>query len=189
MPQHLVTEPSGSNHNALSIHDESGGRFVVIMRTIPLSNSHKVAIVDDADYDDLSQYTWRLQAMPHLSNSLEYAVRHVERGVIMPMHRQILKPKSKQVVDHISGDGLDNQRENLRACTHQQNLWNRKPNTLGTSPYKGVYFAKYCGRWMAQIVVNGKKIRKTFSSEMDAARHYNLLAKTHYGEYARLNAV
>lgn len=159
------------------------------MRTISLSNSSKVAIVDDEDYADASQYVWRLQKATNVSRDLEYVVRSAGRGVIVPIHRQIANPKSQQVVDHINGDGLDNRRNNLRVCTNQQNLWNRKAEGWGGSKFKGVYFEATRSRWVAQLVKNGKKIRRICQSETEAAITYNNLAMTHFGEYARLNAV
>ena len=65
------------------------------------------------------------------------------------LHKLILKNKNKEV-DHISGDKLDNRRDNLRNCTRIQNLMNRK-NVLGVS------FSKRHNRWRARIFIDGKE--------------------------------
>lgn len=53
------------------------------------------------------------------------------------LHRYLLKPDDKELVDHISGDGLDNTRENLRIACGKVNMRNRnkinKNNTLNES--------------------------------------------------------
>lgn len=42
------------------------------------------------------------------------------------MHRLILDTPSDLEVDHRNGDGLDNTRENIWNCTHEENVKNRR---------------------------------------------------------------
>ena len=45
---------------------------------------------------------------------------------MIQMHRLIMDAKPGQMIDHINGDGLDNQRRNLWFCTPRDNARNNK---------------------------------------------------------------
>lgn len=85
-------------------------------------------------------------------------------------------------LDHINRDRGDNRIENLRPCTHSQNLGNARAKR---GQYKGVSFCKATQRWRAQL--NGHIGR--FDTPEEAALAYNEAAKKHYGEFAHLNEV
>lgn len=106
------------------------------------------------------------------------------------MHRVILglKPGDKRQCDHIDGDGLNNQRSNLRVCTIQQNSQSRKKQKGTTSKYKGVSFDRQHRKWQVSIRVNHKHIHLgRFRSESAAARCYNKAALKYFGEFALTN--
>lgn len=88
--------------------------------------------------------------------------------------------------DHRDGNGLNNVRSNIRACTQQQNSWNRRPSVLNTSGLKGV--CRNGTGWIARIGVDGKKINLgTYSDKNEAGRQYDRAAKAYFGEFASLN--
>jgi hypothetical protein len=146
---------------------------------IPLSQG-KHALVDDEDFDRISQWKW------HFSDG--YAARHSEGSRPVRMHREIMQPSDGLEVDHIDGNKLNNCRSNLRLATHGQNMRNRKLQTGGTSQYKGVVWYAQTSRWQAKIQVDRKTIHLGyFADEIDAARAYDKAACTHFGEFARLN--
>lgn len=143
----------------------------------------KVAIVDDKDYELISQHKW----FAHRYKNKFYADANFKEGnkyKTIRMHRIITGAGVGEEVDHINGDTLDNRRENLRICTKTQNRQNRHYG-YGSSSYKGVYWHKHSKKWCAQI------IRSTFigyfDSEEEAARAYDKAAIDLFGEYARLN--
>jgi len=77
--------------------------------------------------------------------------------LIFVLHGYPLKPN--QEVDHIDGNGLNNDIHNLRACTHKQNLENQKGAQKNSkSGIRGVSWDKKSNIWRAQIKHNGKKI-------------------------------
>ncbi len=142
--------------------------------------------VDDSDYDLLSQTRWYTH-IPQGRN--KYAVTKPYSGIVW-MHRFILGAQPGEFVDHINGDSLDNQRHNLRICTHQQNMSNQKKRLNSSSRYKGVSKIKPTGKWASHIKVNYKKIHLgNFVLESDAALEYNKAALKYFGEFARLNEV
>lgn len=146
----------------------------------------KVALVDDADYEWLSQYKW-CACRQHGGNRW-YAISGAKPQLLM--HRLILNPSQGMETDHINHEGLDNRRFNLRACTHQQNQYNRIPQKGGTSQFKGVYWYKQYKKWQVQLCINGNRLfLGYFKKEKDAARSYNKAAFKHFGEFARLNDV
>ena len=151
-------------------------------RLIPLTQG-KVAIVDPADYLALKRYKW----FAAKGRRTYYAARRA-RGRQIWMHRQILKPPSRLVVDHIDHNGLNNRRENLRPCTRRQNNFNQLPRRGGSSKYKGVTRCRRTGIFRAQISRNKKCIHiGRFKKEIDAAKAYDKKAKELFGEFAYLN--
>lgn len=166
------------------------------MREIPLTHG-KVALVDDEDYERLSQYHW-MASREHRS---WYAVRAPprrgnEHPKLIRMHREILGASDGEDVDHKDGDGLNNQRGNIRIATRRDNMRNRTRKQENTSSrFKGVYWHKPKRRWRAMIrggpvgpSGTSRRIQLgTFRNEEDAARAYDAAAKRMFGEFAALN--
>lgn len=145
------------------------------MREIQLTKGFS-ALVDDDSYQDLAQFKWCA-----LRGRLTwYAVRGVpivgsrKRRLVM-MHRVILGTPDGYWTDHVDGNGLNNQRSNLRVATNSQNAHNQTRKRAGASSlYRGVSWCNYTGRWRAVIQIDGKMIHLgRFESEVDAARAYN----------------
>ena len=163
------------------------------MKQIPCG-SGKFALVDDADYNWLSQYMWT-------TDIDGYVVINFPNSILcdcpMPntttyMSRLILglNKGDKRQGDHRNHNKLDNRRDNLRVCTSSQNQGNRKLQQNTTSQYKGVYWHKLTGKWLAYIGVNNKKIHLgLFDNERTAAFAYNLAAKEHFKNFALLNKI
>jgi hypothetical protein len=151
------------------------------IRFIPLTKG-KIAIVDTADYDWLSSFTWSTSQKA----SGVYACRHVKRKNIY-MHRVITNAPAGKVVDHIDRNGLNNRRSNLRICSAADNSRNSRGKS-GTSRYKGVFWNKKNKKWLVAIKYN-RKFRHIgyFENETDAAKAYDKAARKLFGEFAYLN--
>lgn len=143
------------------------------------------AIVDDADYEMLKAKHWH--AMEGGGNCKTYYAACCEKGTNrrLLMHRMIMNPNPEQCVDHIDGNTLNNQRSNLRVCTHAQNLRNRRKQRNNTSGYVGVRREKRSrNKWYAKICFNGThKHLGTFNSAKEASIAYLKAAKQLYGEF------
>lgn len=157
------------------------------MKYIPLTQG-RTAIVDDADYEWLSQWKWCVSKW----GNRYYAVRGIERNGdshTVLMHREILKPPSGFKTDHKDGNGLNNCRSNLRVATDSQNAANRgKTKQRATSKYKGVSWYRKGQKWQAHICFLNRSIGLGhFNSEIAAAGAYDVAARKYFGEYANTN--
>lgn len=156
-------------------------------REIRLSQG-KVALVDDDDYEWLSQWKWSF-AQGYASRAIGpvNARRHIR------MQNMIIPPPDGMEVDHKDLDPLNNTRLNLRVAPHISNTWNRRRNSRNTSGYKGVSLRKtkrHGDKWGAFITVNGKVLYLgSYTDKRDAARAYNKAAREHFGEFARVNDI
>lgn len=155
------------------------------MKEIKLTQG-RVTLVDDEDYEYLNQFKW----CAHKTPNTFYAVRNAYingKQVTVRMHAEILGISGG---DHADGDGLNNQRCNLRICTHQQNMWNRQIHKITKYKYIGVQLNPHGGKWIARIRYNGKNIHiGSFVDEIDAAKAYNTKAIEFRGEFANLNKI
>jgi hypothetical protein len=154
-------------------------------KQIPL-NKGAVTIVDEADYERLMKYKWRI-------SEKGYAMRtQTDKGKAsgVTMHRMLLDPPKGFMADHINGDRLDNRRCNLRVVNALQNAQNRKKNQNSRSMYKGVSWKVSNGKWQARIRVEKQQYHiGLYDTELEAAYAYNEAAKLQHGDYSRLNVL
>lgn len=124
------------------------------MKEIPLTKG-KVALVDDEDYKWLSQYNWQARDN-RAEGRLYYAQGRVNKKQTT-MHQEIMKSYGTGLeVDHIDGNGLNNQRHNLRLVTRRTNQQNQHTNK--SSQYPGVSYLKKRRKWQACYNLNGKTV-------------------------------
>src|SRR3990167_9181870 len=139
------------------------------MREIVLKDGSKTK-VDDIDYEFAIKNLWVL-------SNRGYAVRGITlRGkkVKELLHREIIKGMFGSIprdlfTDHINGNRLDNQRNNLRLANRSQNQAN-------------VHVVKNKYKFNQKTLHLGY-----FSTSKEAALAYDIKAKELFGEFARLN--
>lgn len=148
------------------------------MKHLQIANAaNAFAIVDDDDYEWLSQYRWLLYGQSQRSG-FEYACGQVN-GKRTYMHR-LLAGVDGLHVDHINGNTLDNRRSNLRAVTPAENARNlhaRRPSRLGV---RGIYLQRNSYVVMSSAAGNGRIYLgsfKTLEVAQSALRAYEGAAK------------
>ena len=140
------------------------------MKTIPLTKGY-VAMVDDSDYEMLVKFEWCVNVNRNAIYARRGSPRCKGKQDEVKMHQVIMNTPKGMQVDHIDGNGLNNQRANLRVVTNRQNCMNR--HQITTSRYPGVTWNKRSGVWNAQAQVNGKhKHLGTFRTEESAYEAY-----------------
>lgn len=142
-------------------------------KTIPLTQG-KVAIVDDGDYPLVSQFKWYAVK---ISNKWYAATGNKARY----LHRVIIGENEKEK-DHIDGNGLNCQRDNLRECTHKQNMANRKVRADSSTGIRGVVLSNRKKHPYA-VFVNGKRIGQ-YKTIGEADRAAQAKRKEVFGEFA-----
>ena len=142
------------------------------------------ALIDIEDISKVENYKWHLNHRGYVSSG------HGENTRLL--HRVIIECPEDKIVDHINHDKLNNKKNNLRACSYSENLYNTNPRTskVKTSKFKGVCFNKRRNKWVARITHNKKETCiGYFENEIDAAIAYNVKALEFYKEFALLNEV
>lgn len=154
------------------------------MKKIPLTQG-KFTLVDDCDFGYLSRFRW--YAWKSNQSKTFYARCYARDSgakdqVKLYMHRLVL-PGVREV-DHINGNGLDNQLHNLRPATRSEQMHNLKRRSDNTSGFKGVSASRSGKRWYARCK---RKYLGRFATPIQAARAYDIAAIAMFGSFARLN--
>lgn len=160
-------------------------RYDNYMLQLPLPSEY-IVLIDDADQLLIAGFSWRVMRTDN--EDLQYAYAW-NGNMHLLMHRLIAGAGLREQVDHWNGNGLDNQRYNLRIASRGQNLANRgRQRNNRSSQYKGVCWDKNRNRWFAGIHVNGKtRNLGRHNNEEAAARAYDAAALETWGQFARLN--
>lgn len=146
------------------------------MKLIPLTKG-LFAQVDEADFDLLSRVKWYADT----SNAKPRA-----RNRAVGFMHTFLLPGLGQI-DHVDGDPLNNQRENLRPASDSQNQHNKGKQRNNTSGYKGVWRDRKSGMWRAQIAAFGKSVGLgSYTTPERAHEAYCFAATKMHGEFARV---
>lgn len=152
---------------------------------LPLTQG-KVALIDEADYTFLKAFNWYATQC----RGKWYAVRNGRKGEPRKIYLHgFLSGTLDGETDHRNGDTLDNRRQNLRSATHRRNMQNSRKRTTGRYAFKGICFhgnAAHSKRpWQARITIRGRRRSGGyFSTIEEAARAYDALARSHFGEFA-----
>ena len=160
------------------------------MKQIELTKGY-FAIVDDDDFERLSQHKWTAMVTGQNIKRV-YAYRRTEwdnanrrwmKSILM--HREIMQAVDGLDVDHINHDTLDNRKENLRCATRSQNLANNR-RARGETGMRGVVRTQRREKEPYQVMCRTKHIGR-FLDLYEAARAYDSAALKEFGEFARLN--
>lgn len=106
------------------------------------------------------------------------------------LHAHLFPHRDGYEIDHINLDTMDNRRQNIRYCTHQQNQINQPIQKNNTSGVSGVNWYLPRNKFRARIKVGQHEIHlgyyKTFTEAVQAR---NVGMECMFGEYGRYNDV
>lgn len=143
------------------------------------------ALVDDEDYERVSQHKWYAGKIRNTYYAMHGIQKPDGHWTTEYMHNLIT---GYPQTDHKNGNGLDNQKKNLRLASDADNQHNYRLPRNNTSGYKGVNWDKRDNKWRARITVNGKqRTIGRYDDIIEAARAYDEAARNHFGEFARTN--
>lgn len=139
---------------------------------------------DIEDYDRIKNYCWHRHQDGYLRTRID---RVNDKNIYILMHNLIFEKCDKNNnLDHINGKPFDNRKDNLRECTHMDNMKNVKLPSNNTSGIKGVYFSKRENKWKASIRFKNKPMHLgTFNTKEEAIDIRIKKEIELYGEYIR----
>lgn len=141
-----------------------------------------VSLFDAGKLDLVAGKTWGAK----MCGRSWYAWHRSDDGLFF-LHRILSGAADSEIVDHKNHDALDNRDDNLRKCTHAQNLRNRRKIKRANSSFKGVSTSG--SRWRANITLNSQLIYLgQFVTAEAAARAYDAAAIRLHGPFACTNA-
>lgn len=148
------------------------------MKQIPLTQG-KFALVDDDIYELVKDFNWYTLKVKNTFYVARKSSRiddpQGKQYKILLHHIVVGKPNKGYEVDHIDGNGLNNQRDNLRVITHRGNLQNRIEHRKGRLVGACLVNSKKhpLTPWRADIRINGeRKYLGTFKTEQEAHEAY-----------------
>lgn len=157
---------------------------MAIRMEIALPSGHTV-LIDACDAALVAPYRWYAERRGQQIYARGRMPGHRKWGPYM--HNLIVGPPVGMVTDHRDGCGLNNRRENLRACSQAANVINAGKKRANKR-FKGVFFSGARQAWWAQIAVGGKREFLGYHDTEDAAaRAYDGAAARVHGEFAKLN--
>lgn len=172
------------------------------MKIIELSKT-QVTMVDDEDLEFLSSFTWHAAKTKKGSHYARTIISEKHLDLIGPLgrigdyfkyrqyialHQLLFAIPKGYTIDHIDRDPSNNQKYNLRVCTHTQNSYNK--SIQKTKKYKGIstYRSMYDGYPDThRVYVQGSLIATIKGDEEKAARAYDIEAIKRFGEFACTN--
>lgn len=150
------------------------------------------AIIDLEDLDRVLKFPYTWFARYHKNIDGYYAavsmyLPELQRPTPFYLHQFIMN-STKNFVDHINHNTLDDRKSNLREITIEQNSRYRESrNNNNKSGYRNVCWSNGEQKWLVQLQVNGKNtVLGRFSKDQleEAGKFAEEMRRKYYGEFA-----
>ena len=133
--------------------------------------------IDIDEIDNLKDIRWYL-------GSQGYIVGCTKNKKNITLHKYITKTGSRQLIDHINRNKLNNRKCNLRGASHQENCFNKTHQKNNKLNCKGVRKVP-SGRYNAYIGIDKKQISLGTYDTLEQAKEARKKAEEKYfGKYA-----
>ena len=111
----------------------------------------KTAHISHAQAARVQAYNWYAV---NVGDGRFYAATMIDSKAVY-LHVFIMQPAPGMEIDHIDGDGLNCRDDNLRQCTHAQNMHNRKMPSNNTSGFVDYGSNVFRDITLLQTICNG----------------------------------
>ena len=152
---------------------------------VTLTKGH-TAVIDAADIPLVEGRNWFAFETPRTVYAACTDILDGKRRTRL-MHRTIMDAPDGLDVDHIDSDGLNNSRSNLRLATRSENMQNQRPHSDNASGLKGASWDKQNGKWVAKIMLRGRRRHLGYYATPEAAHAaYAAASAELHGEFGRI---
>lgn len=139
-------------------------------------------LIDTEHKEIAKRHCW----MAHEHGYARAVKRIGEKMKTVYLHRLLCHTtEDARYVDHVNRATYDCRGENLRACTHQQNMRNQKRRADNSTGYKGVQFSRQAGKYKARIKIDGKAVCRFFDTAEEANVAAMQMRERNHLEFAR----
>jgi hypothetical protein len=129
-------------------------------------------IVSPEDFEHLNQFKWYKDKDNGITGFINKKYFKMHRYIMIEILKYELT--SKNNIQHINNNRLDNTRENLILVSSSENSRNKKKKINCTSNYFGVSKPKNQTLYYVNINLPDKKLSASYKNEQHAAHQYNL---------------
>lgn len=119
---------------------------------IELTNTDRKALVDKKIMDSISNHKFFIGTSGYIYTTDKGGSA---KNMCKCLHHFVLPKVKGMSVDHINGNKLDNRSSNLRYCTNNENVRNRKVQTNSTSGIPGVTHRGKWNVWRVRVKLDG----------------------------------
>lgn len=141
--------------------------------------------------------TWKVQTSRRIQVGRRAGTREIRKPAGFPIRRICIDGGTyyehrviwlivtgswpRNQIDHINHDATDNRIKNLREVTHLENAQNQSMKSNNSTGVTGVYWANRDKAFVAEIVVNKKKINLGNFRSLESAAKARAEAESTYG--------
>jgi len=149
-----------------------------VMIIINRAGDKSLILIDIDDIPLVNKHRW-------CQDSRGYAQSNIN-GRNVRLHRFLLQLPEGVLGDHKDGNVLDNRRNNIRPCNHQENSRNKGLMPNNKSGVPGVFWEEKRNKWLAVIGINRSTKHLGYFDDFNMAVEAREKAVAKYfGEFAR----